>query len=755
MKFRLKFINIKKLSYEEERNSFSFNRLLSIFLFTVLISYTLYIPQKEVLSSFNIKLGKPVVENIIFQKNVTVADKNKTEEERINRIKSLIPVYKITSNTEKTKKLINDLFTLLRKARKAILKNKNKAFILQKNIKQKFGINISVTKIYKIINSEFFTKINLNELIELFALMESRGILYSKNGLRKDISGRIKLISNLNKIEIRDINSFFDMKDVKKELIGFFNNQDLTARNSKIISEILLEFIEINVSYSEDDTKKEKNKIMNAISPVFVKFQKGRVFISRDEIVSPRHMYILKKIKTFNDLNKKKVSDFFLIFCILFVLFLFTDKFYKSFEPNILNSKKIFTVTLSTLFLSALIARISIYIIPVILNSLSYKFSYDITSVFYTIPIGFAALIIAFTFNLHSSVIFSFLNAIISAMICNWNFQIALYVLIGGLSVSFGIEYYQRLKRSPVLKAGLLWLLPANLFIIILFSINTPDIKVSLLLVNIILGICSAVLSSLLASFIIPLWESFFGLLTEVRLNELVNLSLPVFREMMEKAPGTYHHSQMVASLAEAAANDLDIPQMLLTSMALYHDIGKIDNPDFFTENHSMYKNPHLKISPKESAKMIKSHINDGLERAKKLKLPEEIIHAISQHHGTKLIKFFYDKAKEEVSVDTDKILPKDYRYTGEKPINIENGIIMLADQVEAASKSLSTPTEKEIKNVIRKIIDANINEGQFDECDGLTLKALNIIGSSFLKKLTSIYHTRISYPGFNFEEKK
>jgi len=711
MKFRLKFIKMQNLSYENEENIYSFYRIFSIFIFTLIISYLLYIPQKDILSSFDIKTGKPVTKDIIFQKNVNVEDKEKTEEIRLEKIKNLTPVYIKKNNEGKTKKLINDIFSLLRKEKKNIYKSKNHAFTVQKTIKQKFGLNLSVLKMSKIINSNFFKKISITDMIDMIDKFEAKGILYSKSGLRENKDGKIKILFDDSKTELREINSFYDLSDIKSKLINFFINQELSSKNAKTIAEIILEFIEINVSYSEQESINDKNKLITKINPVFVKFKKGSFFLSQNDIVTERDIYILNQIKTLNDIDKDSVPDFYLIFIILFSLFLLINQFYKSFEKAQLNSKKLFLVTLSTISLSALISRLSIFLIPIILNSISINFEYDMNSIYYAIPFGFSTLVIAFTFNLHSSVIFSFLNAFISAMLCSWDLHIAIYVLIGNL-----------------------------------------EINISILLINIVLGIFSATMSSLFATFLIPIWESLFKLITDLKLNELNNLNLPVFREMMEKAPGTYHHSQMVASLAEEAATDLGIPRMMLTSMGLYHDIGKIENPNFFTENHSIYPNPHLKISPKESAKMIKNHLAEGMERAKKLKLPEEITDAILQHHGTKIIKFFYDKAKEENSIETDKIQRKDYKYSGVRPQNIENGIIMLADQVEAASKSLSAPTEKEIKNVIRKIIDSNISESQFDECEGMTLKALNSIAHSFYKKLSSIYHTRISYPGFNFK---
>jgi putative nucleotidyltransferase with HDIG domain len=271
----------------------------------------------------------------------------------------------------------------------------------------------------------------------------------------------------------------------------------------------------------------------------------------------------------------------------------------------------------------------------------------------------------------------------------------------------------------------------------------------------VLMGIFSALLSVFIANFMIPLWEVMFKVVTDLKLVEITNLNLPVFREMLEKAPGTYHHSQMVASLAEAAAQELQLSPILVRAMALYHDIGKIDNPQFFTENSSVYENPHTQLTPRDSAKIIIAHISAGLEKADSLKLPQKIAGAISQHHGTKLVKYFYEKAKGIGPGHLDDFDENMFRYPGKKPQEIEQAIIMLADQVEAASKSLSAPDDQDIKNVIEQIISADSAENQFAECQDLTFKALNIIAGSFHNKLASIYHQRIAYPGFDFKKEK
>jgi putative nucleotidyltransferase with HDIG domain len=324
------------------------------------------------------------------------------------------------------------------------------------------------------------------------------------------------------------------------------------------------------------------------------------------------------------------------------------------------------------------------------------------------------------------------------------------------LAAIIGVETFLRLKRSTIFKSALLMVVPVQILAATLLSVEKGDLTFTFFLTNSSLALTSAMLSAILASFFIPLLETGFKLITELKLIELTNLNLPVFRQMLEKAPGTYHHSQMVASLAESAALDLKISPLMLTAMALYHDIGKIDSPQYFTENHSVYASPHSNMTPLESARAIIAHVSRGVELAVKLKLPPEVASVITQHHGSKIVKYFYDKALEKrTNGDKSEIDASDFRYPGKKPQTIENAIIMLADQVEAASKSLSRPTDNEIRNVIDMVIAANIEDNQFIECQGLTFQTLGIISGSFYKKLSSIYHMRIAYPGFDFSSER
>jgi putative nucleotidyltransferase with HDIG domain len=726
-----------------------------LFFSIVIIAYLLYIPQEKSIIDQELKVGDIVKEDIIIKKDITIEDKEITELNRKKAIDKVIPIYEYYSDEKGSiQNLINDWFKLIRQSKRKYIKNPKELNNIKKSIESNFGIKIGDEKLRKILTTRTLNKINLNKLFTFTAGIESTGILASKAGIRKSKTGTIKIVYKNQDPRVIQVEKLYDLKDVENALNIFLKEQKFSTSEIEFISSILMEFVDVNISYSNTLTQQEENNVAAQINPVIIKLKSGKIISRKGDELQPEDLRLIKLVAIEEEIREQKLSNFYLILVILVFMFLFINKFFTVWKSTDLNKDKLFLVTGATIFISAAVYRLSIFLFPLILKNVSLDINYPYSSLYLAIPFGFSALIIAFTFNLQSAVIYSFINSIISGIICDWNFKIVLYVLIGNLVISYGIEFYQRLKRSPILKASIFWLLPFNLIWISLLNLTESSLDMSIMLFSLALGCFSAILAPLLATFIIPLWESIFNLYTDLKLIELNNLNLPIFREMLEKAPGTYHHSQMVATLSETAALDLGLSPLLLSAMALYHDIGKIENPQFFTENNSVYPDdPHNKLNPQDSAKMIINHISDGIERSKKLKLPGMVASAINQHHGTKLVRFFYEKAVEAKDIKTDDLDEKVFRYPGDKPQNIENAIIMIADQVEAASKSLAAPTDEEIRNIIQKIIDSDIEEKQFDECEGLTFKSLNIIANGFLKKLSSIYHMRVSYPGFDFKE--
>ncbi|MCK4890248.1 MAG: HDIG domain-containing protein, partial [Candidatus Aminicenantes bacterium] len=531
-------------------------------------------------------------------------------------------------------------------ARKQFLKNKNSLKSIKSSIEEKFGITLTELNITQILRSNIHSRINMEEFLGFLDITDRLGVVSSKAGTRKSKDGTIKLILQSGASLIQRVSELLDLNELKARVKNYFENeQGFSSKESITLSSILIEFINVNLTFSSILTDEEEGLALSKINPVVIKLKKGRIIIRKGDELKSDDLKIINLIYEEEKERGRKIPLFFLIFFTLGPVLFFVAKLFISWESKGVNGQKLISISLITLLLSALVYRVLLFIIPVILKEIPNTFSIENSIIYYSIPFTFGPLIIAFIFNIQSAVIFSFINAISGAILGEWDLTLFLYILIGSLTVSYGIEYYQRLKRSPILKVCILWLFPVNLLFLILFNFTASISDPMQLLVFAGIASFSAIMAPILAGFIIPLWEMLFNLLTELKLVELTNLNLPIFREMLEKAPGTYHHSQMVSSLSEAAALDLKLSPLLLNAMALYHDIGKIDNPQIFTENHAIYKNPHNNLTPKDSAKIIISHIQNGLARAKELKLSESISSAITQHHGTKLVIFFYDKA--------------------------------------------------------------------------------------------------------------
>jgi cyclic-di-AMP phosphodiesterase PgpH len=264
-------------------------------------------------------------------------------------------------------------------------------------------------------------------------------------------------------------------------------------------------------------------------------------------------------------------------------------------------------------------------------------------------------------------------------------------------------------------------------------------------------AIAGGVLASAAASFLVPVLESLFSLTTGIKLVELANTNLPLLRRLAFEAPGTFQHSLMVANLAKAGCEAIGADSVLAYTGALYHDIGKIFRPEYYIENQRPGQNRHDKLLPSMSALILISHVKEGLELAREHHLPEPLRDAIAEHHGTRLITYFYSRAKEMHVPEAGDVSEEKFRYPGPKPSNKVMGVLMLADGVEAASRSLEDPTQAVLRTVIKAITNDCLRDGQLDETD-LTLADLNRVGEAFQRVLSHIHHRRLDYPGFDFE---
>ncbi|MDP4127598.1 MAG: HDIG domain-containing protein [Bacillota bacterium] len=360
------------------------------------------------------------------------------------------------------------------------------------------------------------------------------------------------------------------------------------------------------------------------------------------------------------------------------------------------------------------------------------------------IPVAWATMTVAILVDVDVALLVSMILAIfISVMVeptlsTSFGLQTGLVALFGGVIGVYSVSHLS--QRSDLARAGL-FVSAVNVLMISAIGLST-GMRLMVWLAGLVLGIVNGVASSFLTVGALHWFEAGFHITSSVRLLELSNPNRPLLKRLLMEAPGTYHHSILVGNLAEAAAEAVQADATLVRVAAMYHDIGKLKRPYFFIENQFTQENPHDKIAPTLSSLIITSHIKDGLELAKENKLPQQIQDIITQHHGDSLVSFFYHKALEE----NDEIPEEAFHYEGRKPQTKEAALVTLADNVEAAVRSMKQPTPGRVEGLVRKIIKDKLNDGQLDQCD-LTFQDLDRIAMAFVRVLSGIFHSRVEYP--------
>ena len=369
----------------------------------------------------------------------------------------------------------------------------------------------------------------------------------------------------------------------------------------------------------------------------------------------------------------------------------------------------------------------------------------DPTIWYFAFPFAAAALLVAMLVDTQLAFLTGIVTALFAGILSPVGVPTIVFAMISCSAAVYGIGRYR--ERQSVTLAGLITGAANILMALALIAYAEQQFTLKTILLAIGCGFAGGLLTAIFTAGGLPINESFFGILTDVKLLELSNADLPVLGQLALRAPGTNQHSHAVGQLAEDACRAVGANPLLARIGALYHDIGKLAAPEYFVENQQG-DNPHDHLRPTQSAKIITSHVTYGQRLAKEIGLPTKIADFIPQHHGTRTLHFFLRKA-QALAKPGETIDDKDFRYPGPKPQFKEAAIMMLADSCEAAARSLARPDPENIRAIVVKIVDAIISDGQLDECD-LTLKELTTIREAMISALTAIYHARIDYPGFN-----
>jgi putative nucleotidyltransferase with HDIG domain len=370
---------------------------------------------------------------------------------------------------------------------------------------------------------------------------------------------------------------------------------------------------------------------------------------------------------------------------------------------------------------------------------------------FWALPFAAGPVTVLVLLGMQPALLFAVCGAGIAGVLLGGDFSVAIYALASGVVGTLAAERSN--DRISLSRVGIL-VGVANVAVLLILELyqGLPD-PPSTVGLSAVFAFVGGPISVGIVSFLLPALESAFGITTDTRLLELSNQNLPLLKRLSLEAPGTYQHSLSVSNLVEAGADAIGANALLLRVCAFYHDVGKLVKPEYFVENQRN-GNPHDALLPSMSALVIQSHVKEGLELAREAKLPLPIRQAIATHHGTKLIRYFFNKAQERDGDGKSEVRESDYRYSGPRPHTKEQGILLLADAVEAAARTLDNPTPGKVQAMISKIFSNAIEDDQLDNCD-LTFSELNKVASAFLWVLTNMYHHRIDYPGFDFNRRQ
>jgi putative nucleotidyltransferase with HDIG domain len=390
-----------------------------------------------------------------------------------------------------------------------------------------------------------------------------------------------------------------------------------------------------------------------------------------------------------------------------------------------------------------LMARVSYYIF---LNFSKGFGSLSLEGAVFGMPVAAGAMLITLLFDFHTAIFFSFIISLLTGL---WlgDAIFPVYAFVGSLTAAFSVI---RCKKRSALVRGGLFVGAASIFTAVILLLSQGQLFTERAISALIFAASTTLSVPAVVSLFLPVLEYVFHITTDISLLELLDLNQPLMKSLMINAPGTYHHSVIVGNLVESSAEAVGVNPLLARVSAYYHDIGKIKMPDYFVENYTTAVSKHDKLTPHMSSMIIGSHVKEGIELAAHQKLPQAIIDIIQQHHGTSLMTYFYQKAKDQFAGDHPS--EDDYRYLGPKPQTRVAALVMMADAVEAASRVLTDPTPARISALVDRIINHIFLEGQLDECE-LTLKDISEIKKHFTFILTGILHKRVDYPGFDFGE--
>jgi hypothetical protein len=704
---------------------------------TLLLSPSLTLRLKEY------KVGEIATKEVKPTQDLLVEDEKSTQEKRTEAQRSVLSIYDydpmVLSDAERR---IRSTFGSLAASYQKTEKGPDQNALRKKEWDAAFRLPLT-PKEWQTLEKERFNPAVGESALKLIAPILKKGVVNDKDLLDPDADRGI-VIRNIQTREERKSFppfGFFDFKEAKPKVRS---QADLPSPiKGKELSPIVLKIAEHllrpNLTFNKDETEEKKTNAREKVNPVYFQVKRGEVILRAGDRVQEEHLLKIKALKKAQErthLLAMIIGMGLLTFLILAGLYQFSTQ----------NIRKISLSQKDLLFFSTtlvgMIAFLKLFQLSTDVLGGEF-FSIPSSSYLYLFPVATGAMLVRIVLNSEVAIVFSLLGCYFSAVLMGNQLFYFIFTLVGSVVGAHKVARCE--QRSILVKAGTT-VGGINVLMILSYHLISGNLFRMALLSDLVMGFLGGLLASVLVLGIAPIIESLFGYTTDIKLLELANMDHPLLKDLILQAPGTYHHSIIVGSLVEAAAKSIAANPLLARVSAYYHDIGKLKKPLYFIENAGGGENKHDHLTPTMSSLILISHVKDGVEMARENRLGERIGHIIQQHHGTSLISFFYQKAKEKENPEMESMNENDFRYPGPKPQTKEAGIVMLADSVEAASRALTDPTPSRIKSLVQRITNNIFLDGQLEECE-LTLKDLQKIQESFNRILTAIFHHRIDYP--------
>jgi putative nucleotidyltransferase with HDIG domain len=611
----------------------------------------------------------------------------------------------------------------------------------KENFETQLGLQLNQGAYALLINEKFSAAI-ADLIVRILYEILNNGVVANKEVLLRESEKGVTLRNVASQTEktVYSLRQYYgpDQAKTMVRIVAEPLVKDLNYNVINLAVDMAQRMLQPNITLNRNETEERKKTALAAIKPIMYQIKAGEMLLREGEKVTP--VQLLKIHTMQKQAENKKISTTGLGAGLIIAVVLFTIHLLYLRQPR--HSKLDQTRHLLFIGLTLVLVFIIVKLAEVISMDMAHAPSFSIPqfSIIYAVPAASGAMLICIFLGFDIALPFSVVTAVSAALLCGRHLEVFLFFLINNSMAAFWIR--QCRERKLFIKAGAkLGLL--NILLVSALSIYTSSYSLEQFAWSWVLVFLGGIGSSIITLGFAPLVEMTFHYTTDITLLELANLDRPILRRLMLEAPGTYHHSVIVGSLAEASAAEIGANPLLAKVCGYYHDIGKVKKPLYFIENQTNGRNKHDKLAPSMSSLILIAHVKEGVDIARKNKIGRIIIDTIQQHHGTSLISYFYEKAKQLKG--EDRVKQADYRYPGPKPQTKEAGLVMLADVVEAASRTLENPTPARIQGLVQLLINKIFSDGQLDNCE-LTLKDLNSIAKSFNTILYGIHHHRIEY---------